>query len=141
MRPLSPTPVATEQAVLGILLFDSSCWSMAANQLRAADFCRRNHQLIFTAIAELANNNQDFDAVTIAEHVESQDQLQQCGGLEYLAKLAMETASTSNLETFVGIVREAARQRRIKLAAQRLIDADDFNAAMNQLLGAMGVAA
>ena len=49
-----PHSVEAEQAVLGGLLLDNSTWDTVADRLRAEDFYRRDHQLIFEAIAELS---------------------------------------------------------------------------------------
>ena len=46
-----PHSLEAEQAVLGGLLLDNSTWDSIADRLRAEDFYRRDHQLIFEAIA------------------------------------------------------------------------------------------
>jgi len=50
---IPPQSLEAEQAVLGGLLLDNSAWDGVADRLRAEDFYRRDHQLIFGAIAEL----------------------------------------------------------------------------------------
>ncbi len=50
---MPPHSVEAEQAVLGGLLLDTSAWDAVADRLRADDFYRRDHQLIFDGIAEL----------------------------------------------------------------------------------------
>ena len=48
-----PHSVEAEQAVLGALMLDNRAWDTIADRLVADDFYRRDHQLIFEAIAEL----------------------------------------------------------------------------------------
>ena len=51
---IPPHSLEAEQAVLGGLLLDNSTWDTVADRLLADDFYRRDHQLIFEAIAELS---------------------------------------------------------------------------------------
>ena len=64
-----PHSVEAEQAVLGGLLLDNSTWDAIADRLRAEDFYRRDHQLIFNGIAELSARAEPSDAVTLAEYL------------------------------------------------------------------------
>ena len=61
---LPPHSVEAEQAVLGGLMIDASAWDSVADIIRAADFYRRDHQLVFEAIAELVEKQNPCDAVT-----------------------------------------------------------------------------
>jgi replicative DNA helicase len=64
-----PQSIEAEQSVLGGLLLDNSTWDSIADRLRAEDFYRRDHQQIFTAIAELSARSEPSDAVTLAEYL------------------------------------------------------------------------
>src|SRR5512137_2348037 len=65
-----PHSVEAEQAVLGGLLLDNSTWDAIADRLRAEDFYRRDHQLIFTGIAELSASAYDSEGRTATELVD-----------------------------------------------------------------------
>ena len=65
-----PHSVEAEQAVLGGLMLDNRTWDAIADRLLASDFYRRDHQLIFEAIAELAAKSEPSDAVTLSEWLE-----------------------------------------------------------------------
>src|SRR3954470_24516208 len=65
-----PHSVEAEQAVLGGLMLDNRAWDTIADRLVAADFYRRDHQIIFEAIADLAAKGEPSDAVTLADWVE-----------------------------------------------------------------------
>ena len=54
---IPPHSLQAEQAVLGGLMLDNSTWDTVADRVTEADFYRRDHQLIFRAIAELAEKN------------------------------------------------------------------------------------
>ena len=85
-----PHSVEAEQSVLGGLLLDNSTWDTVADRLTAEDFYRRDHQLIFEAIAELSARSEPADAVTLAEYLAAKGQADETGGLAYLAGLARE---------------------------------------------------
>ena len=86
-----PHSVEAEQAVLGGLLLDSAAWDNVADVLRADDFYRPDHKLIYEAIGMLAAQGKPCDAVTVSEHLERSGQLGEAGGLAYLGTLARDT--------------------------------------------------
>ena len=78
---IPPHSVEAEQAVLGGLLLDNSTWDTVADRLRAEDFYRRDHQVIFEAIAELSARSEPSDAVTLAEYLSAKGQAEESGGI------------------------------------------------------------
>jgi replicative DNA helicase len=106
-----PHSVEAEQAVLGGLMLDNSTWDAIADRLTADDFYRRDHQIIFAAIAELAGRNEPCDAVTLSQFLERRDQGAETGGLGYLGTLASNTPSAANIRSYADIVRERAQLR------------------------------
>jgi replicative DNA helicase len=106
-----PHSVEAEQSVLGGLLLDSSTWDAIADRLRADDFYRRDHQLIFTAIGALAARGEPIDVVTVAEALSAQGNADDTGGLAYLARLAQDTPTAANIRAYGDIVRERALLR------------------------------
>jgi len=108
-----PHSVEAEQAVLGGLLLDNSTWDSVADRLRAEDFYRRDHQVIFEAIAELSARNEPSDAVTLAEYLAAKGQAEESGGLGYLAGLARDTPSAANIRAYADIVRERSLLRQL----------------------------
>ena len=108
-----PHSVEAEQAVLGGLLLDNTTWDSIADRLRAEDFYRRDHQLIFAGIAELSARGEPSDAVTLAEYVASKGQAEETGGLAYLAGLARDTPTAANIRAYADIVRERSLLRQL----------------------------
>ncbi|WP_410961485.1 DnaB-like helicase N-terminal domain-containing protein, partial [Salmonella sp. SAL4457] len=82
-----PHSIEAEQAVLGGLMLDNRAWDTIADRLVAGDFYRRDHQLIYEAIAERAARGEPSDAVTLSEWLERKGQTDETGGLVYLAGL------------------------------------------------------
>ncbi len=118
-----PHSVEAEQAVLGGLMLDNATWKQVADRLREEDFYRQDHRLIFRAITELFDDGTPFDAVTLAEWLRSRNQLEQAGGLAYLATLARDTPTAANVRAYANIVCEHARLRELIRVGTELYNA------------------
>jgi replicative DNA helicase len=103
---LPPHSVEAEQAVLGALLLDAQAWDAVADVVTSEDFYRRDHQVIFAGIAGVVETRGPCDAVTVAEFLERKGQLEEAGGLAYIATLARDTPSSANVRVYADIVRE-----------------------------------
>ncbi|KGM54999.1 DNA helicase [Lysobacter daejeonensis GH1-9] len=108
-----PQSVEAEQAVLGGLMLDPNAYDRIADQLNDNDFYRRDHQLIYRAIAELAQKSKPFDAVTLGEWFESMGLAEQVAGGAYLIELASTTPSAANILAYAEIVRDKAVLRQL----------------------------
>jgi len=110
---IPPHSIESEQAVLGGLLLDKDAWLKVVGKLQSDDFYRKDHQTIYTAITALEGEGKPFDIVTVAEWLESRRQLDQAGGLAYLAALAENTPSASNIAAYADIVRKRSILRQL----------------------------
>ncbi|MFT3668280.1 primary replicative DNA helicase [Pseudoxanthomonas sp. CF385] len=108
-----PHSIEAEQAVLGGLMLAPEAYDRINDKLTANDFYRRDHQLIYRAIAELAERNRPFDAVTLGEWFESQGQMDLVAGGAYLVELASTTPSAANITAYAEIVRDKAVMRQL----------------------------
>ena len=118
-----PHSVDAEQSVLGGLMLSNDAWFDVAETVRANDFYRPAHQIIFEAMADLAADDQPMDAVTVSERLVSKGLLEKCGGLGYLAELVESTPGASNVMAYAHIVREQSTLRALIGAGQRIADA------------------
>jgi replicative DNA helicase len=119
---IPPHSIEAEQAILGGLFLDQQAWSKIAEHLSSDDFYRRDHQLIFKAIARLDSDSKPFDLVTVAEWLENNQQLDDAGGLSYLAALADSTPGASNIKTYAEIVRNRSILRQLIRATTEISD-------------------
>ena len=108
-----PHSIQAEQSVLGGLMLDNAAWDQVADRVGEEDFYRREHRLIFQAIAGLAERSQPFDAVTLSEELEGRGQLDDGGGLAYLGTLVKDTPSAANIRAYADIVRERSVMRQL----------------------------
>jgi len=113
---MPPHSVEAEQAVLGGLMLDSNAWDAVADIVHATDFYRRDHRLIFEAIAEVAEIRGSCDAVTVSENLEGKGRLDEIGGLAYLGTIARDTPSAANVRAYAEIIRERSILRQLVAA-------------------------
>ena len=110
---IPPQSVDAEQAVLGGLMLAPDAFDRVADLLNDKDFYRRDHQLIYRAIRELAEKDKPFDAVTLGEWFESNGLSEQVAGGAYLVELASTTPSAANIKAYAEIVRDKAVLRQL----------------------------
>ncbi|MYF68474.1 MAG: replicative DNA helicase, partial [Proteobacteria bacterium] len=71
------------------------------------------HRLIFLAMGDLMERNQPLDAITVGDHLQRQDKLDDAGGRAYLARLVGNTPGAANIRRYASIVREHAMLRQL----------------------------
>ena len=108
-----PNSIEAEQSLIGGLMLDAEAWDKVADVIISADFYRKDHRLIFEAIANLVESSSPCDVVTVSEHLDNRNELDQAGGLEYLATLANETAGAANARAYAKIIREKSTLRAL----------------------------
>jgi replicative DNA helicase len=99
--------------VLGGLMLDASAWDNVADVVRANDFYRPDHSLIFDAIGALAGTGKPCDVVTVSEQLDRIGELPNAGGLAYLGQLAQDTPTAANVRAYADIVRERSLLRQL----------------------------
>ena len=108
-----PNSISAEQALIGGLMLNAQAWDKIADVIVGEDFYRKDHREIFTAIANLVEGGSPCDVVTVSEHLDGRGELDQAGGLEYLATLANETAGAANARAYAKIIRETSTLRAL----------------------------
>ena len=115
-----PNSVEAEQSILGGLMLDNLAWDKVADLIVASDFYRKDHQLIFAGIAQLAETSNPCDVVTVSEFLDNHDDLEAAGGLEYLALLSNETPGAANVRAYAKILRERSSLRSLISAGNQI---------------------
>jgi len=115
-----PNSIEAEQSLIGGLMLDALAWDKVADVITADDLYRKDHRLIFSAIAALVESGSPCDVVTVSEHLDSRGELDNAGGLEYLATLSNETAGAANARAYANIIRERATLRALISAGNEI---------------------
>ena len=110
---VSPHSLEAEQAVLGGLMLAPDAMDKVADKLGEDDFYRKDHRLIWRAIAELANKGMPCDAVTLGDWFDANGMAELVGGASYLIELANATPSAANIAAYADIVREKSVLRQL----------------------------
>ena len=110
---IPPNSVEAEQAILGGLLLNNSAWDDVAERVGARDFYRKAHRQIFEIIAQLVEEENPCDLVTVSQALTQLGQLDDIGGMTYLSELARNTPSAANITAYAEIVRERSILRQL----------------------------
>lgn len=116
-----PHSIEAEQSVLGSIFLDPETVVNVLEYLESSDFYRKNHQIIFDAILQLNNRNEAIDVVTIANELDTKNQLENAGGMEYLAELAVAVPTSANVEYYAKIVEEKSILRNLIRSATEIV--------------------
>ncbi len=117
-----PHSAEAEQAVLGALMIDYRAWDKISDRLAKSDFYRPEHQVLFQAMADLAERGQPFDVVTVAEILKQRQGLEKVGGEVYLFELAQNTPTAANITAYADIVHERAILRQLISVGTEIIE-------------------
>jgi replicative DNA helicase len=115
-----PNSIEAEQSLIGGLMLDALAWDKIADVITADDFYRKDHRLSYSAIAGLVESGSPCDVVTVSEHLDSRGELDNAGGLAYLATLSNETAGAANARAYAKILRERATLRALISAGNEI---------------------
>ena len=136
--PVGRTPpwnAEAEQAVLGAMMLDQDAALRAVEFLDAGMFYREAHRRLFRAMAGLTEQRVVIDHVTLRDELQRRGELDEAGGVEYLAELVDSVPTAANLEFHAGIVREKAILRRLIETATIIIgEAYAGRSSANELL-------
>ncbi|MDF1724304.1 MAG: replicative DNA helicase [Alcanivorax sp.] len=119
---IPPNSLEAEQAILGGLLLNNSAWDDVAERVGARDFYRKTHRQIFEVIAQLVEEENPCDLVTVSQALTQLGQLEGIGGMTYLSELARNTPSAANITAYAEIVRERSILRQLISVSQNVAD-------------------
>jgi replicative DNA helicase len=109
-----PLPVQreAERLVLGVVLLDPGVFEQALD-LAPDDFFVDANRRVFEAMLAIHSRGEAIDPLTVQEELRRAGLLEQIGGPAYIATLFEGVPRFSNIETYVGLVRDTARERAL----------------------------
>ena len=117
-----PQNIEAEQAVLGAMLLEREAIAKVMEKLRAEDFYREAHKVIFNAMLELYNRNEAVDLVTVTEVLKKNGKLEDVGGIAYVTSLANAVPTAANVVYHAGIVEEKSILRQLVRSATEIAE-------------------
>ena len=118
---LPPQNIEAEQAVLGAIFLNTDALADAMEYVEADDFYRRAHQILFQAMIDLNNDGEAIDVLTVQNYLTTNNQLDDVGGVAYIAELATSVPTAANAGYYAKIVEEKSMLRRLISTATNII--------------------
>ncbi|MCG7408364.1 replicative DNA helicase [Paenibacillus sp. ACRRX] len=116
-----PQSSEAEAAVLGAILLQSEALITAMERVQAVDFYLPAHQFIYEAMIELGEEGQPIDMITLTAKLQVKKQLDDVGGVSYLAKLANAVPTAANVDYYAQIIEEKSMIRRLINTATQIV--------------------
>jgi replicative DNA helicase len=113
---LPPHSPEAEQGVLGcVLLSPNDCMGQCIEKFKTAEdvFYDLRHQTIYRALAEMYDNKEAIDVITLQQRLKDKQLLEQIGGIAYLSTLPDTVPSAANLTYYLDIVQEKYLLRKM----------------------------
>ncbi|MGG4036088.1 DnaB-like helicase C-terminal domain-containing protein [Paenibacillus cisolokensis] len=116
-----------EQSVLGAIFLRPECLD-EISFLEPRDFSSEKHELIYRVMQYLYRADKPVDIVTVAEHFQRRNRLEDMGSVAYLLELQRSCPSAANVEHYARLVRSKALGRRIAEKGRQIasLSRDDF---------------
>ncbi len=119
---MPPQAVEVEQAVIGAMMLEQRAIVRAFEILDESCFYHAPHGRIFAAMLGLFERGTAVDQLTLTEELKRRGQLDDVGGVVYLAKLGSEVATTANIDFHARIVLEKALGRKLIETSSEIIE-------------------
>ena len=116
-----PRNIEAEQAVLGSVFLSKYALEKVLEEITSEKFYLESHAKIFNAIKHLAEKGIPLDVTTLTAELDRQKNLNQIGGVEYLAEIATAVPTAANIDQYIKIVDEAYLKRSLIEAATNIV--------------------
>jgi replicative DNA helicase len=118
---IPPHNLDAERALLGAMMLSKEVQLEASGALTCDDFYSTRHQSVFEAMQALTARNIFYDALTLADKLESMGKLEAVGGYDYLIEVSTSVTATSYWERHADIVRKLSTYRQLITAGGSIV--------------------
>ena len=116
-----PHSIEAEQAALGCIINYKNQLALAEDVLKDDDFYWDKHKRIFSTIKALSRKDMNIDLITLLNELKVSDSIDKCGGVSYITEIATNTVFSSNVESYVKIIKDKSDRRNLIRAGRELI--------------------
>ena len=110
---LQPQARDLEEAVLGALMLEKDAYYIISDILKPECFYEYKHQLIYTAIVDLAMKQEPIDMLTVCEQLRRNGKLEEVGGEYVITELTGRVSSAANIEFHARIIAQKYLAREL----------------------------
>ena len=109
--PTIPCEIEAEIALIGCIFLDENVIYEVSDLLVPDDFYDQKNKLIYRTMLQLSKDGKSIDAATVLSTLSANNILDQCGGVDYISKIADYGYSTSNVDSYVELIENASLRR------------------------------
>ena len=132
---LPPQALELEEAVLGAIMLEKDTLSQVLDILSPDSFYFEHHQMIFTSVLRLFQDNKPIDILTVTEQLKKDSALLKVGGPAYITQLTSRVASSAHIVFHAQIVQQKYLQRQLIFVASQVLNrAFDDSIDVNDLI-------
>lgn len=121
-RGVLPHSLEAERSVLGAIILDNESIYQVLDMLTPEHFYAENHRILFERISEALSTQHAVDLVLLKDMLSRTGELDQVGGISYIASLIDIVPTTRNILHYSQIIKEKAVLRRLIRAGYEIID-------------------
>jgi len=118
---LPPHSIESEMCLIGSMMLDREIIGEVVQILSADAFFQADHQILWNTIVHLYDQNKQVDPLIVREELIKAHQLDEIGGLDYLAQIINSVPSAAHGRHYATIVREKALLRQLISASNDII--------------------
>lgn len=112
-----------EQALLGALLVYPEVKNVCRDEgIHTEDFFNDVHQRIYANMLEIAEEGKPIEINLLVSKLKDKDELQQCGGVEYLVSLSDSAVSGASSKYYIDLIKSKADVRRLIDVAEHITE-------------------
>ena len=108
-----PYSLAAEQGALGSMLLDNACVDDVLAEIKASDFYRDSHAVVFRAIEALHAAGEPIDVLTLEEALRGRKDLDRAGGSDAIFDLVHSVPSAASAVYCAQIVKQHSIRRDV----------------------------
>ncbi len=136
IKRVMPHSLEAEQAVIGSMLLDNDCISIAQEKIIEDDFYNKQLGLIYKAMIDLYNNSETVDLITTKNKLEENGVTSDIISAEFIKNILDLVPTSANMKQYANIVYEKSIMRKLIRASQDIENACyAANESMEDLLG------
>jgi len=103
---MPPQNIEAEISLLGSALLDGSALDRVVDILKAEDFYKNEHKMIFEAMLDLFAKQRPVDILSLSNALKEKGQFEEIGGSTFLTSLVNSVPTASNAAYYAEIVRK-----------------------------------
>ena len=135
MNNQEPRNLEAEMNVLGCAYLSQSALDKICDDLTEEMFYDKKNQVIFSAMKEIRKRNDNIDSTILKNEIEKTTPINSIGGVEYLTEVIDSVLSSSNVDTYIDIIKDKYIRRELIATCNKICkNASDENNSQTDLI-------